>query len=114
MIFEVVVANGKHMVETLPSGAISGLQWIPRPVEDEFEEWEPEKLTIAAHGVDVVSCREFGAQLVRDDNEVLVTVFCDGGMVEALALVNNKAHTASLLRRGFYVRSIWEVLGDEF
>jgi len=97
----------ERIIETLPSKQGKAQRFEVIDID------EPKTLLIAKFGVDIVTCSEFGTQLVRDEDEVLVRVYCDR-LEEVVSVIESKNITAAYLSRGFKVRSTWEVVGDEF
>lgn len=113
MIKEVNSKRGIHLVEVLPGGAIGKIQWVERLERGIVPLPECRTITLNGKGSDASVSQEFMVQLIRGDDEILVSVFCEG-LKEAIALVEAKSHTASELRNGYRVWASWEVIDDEF
>lgn len=90
---EVVGVVGTHVVQTLSDGSVA-VYWRERPIE-----FEP--------------LIEFGVSFQRGDEEEVVSVFapCKTGLDQYIWKCQN---CLNLLMRGWRVRQIWEVCGDEF
>lgn len=111
MIKEYAGVQGTHLVEVLEGGAIGSISWVARPVRPVI--MPPTLGTLVVVAAPLADAIEFTAELVKDEAEVLVSVFALG-LAEATSAVEADGVCQELMAKGWHFRSIWMVQNDEF
>jgi len=73
----------------------------------------PSQMTICGKDADELKDPSFMVWLVRGNDEILVTVFCDD-LLDAERYSFSHRTIGRALSQGFKFHQSWEVLGDEF